>query len=161
GYDNANRLTSITHGSSVAGNLMSLTYGYAAASRVTTFKGPEGALNYGYDNTDQLTRATGARTPPAGLNLNGHATTSSDTTTTGNRMTSDGVHNYTFDNEGNVLTKPRISDSQRWEFTWDYRNRLTQVVIKNAGGQVLTTDNFTYDVFDHRIRKSVNGTTTW
>src|SRR5262249_45189080 len=46
-------------------------------------------------------------------------------------------------------------------FTGDYRNRLTDVGVKTAGGATLTTDHFTYDVFDHRIGKSVNGTTTW
>src|SRR5207249_5962436 len=76
--------------------------------------------------------------------------------TSGNLLTSDGVYNYTFDIEGNVLTKTRISDSQRWEFTWDYRNRLTNVKIKNAGGTVILEDRFTYDVFDHRIGKWVD-----
>src|SRR5262249_17505486 len=156
GYDNANRLTSITHSSSVAGTLSTLTYGYDAASRVTTFTGPEGTLNYGYDNTDQLTSVSGARSETYGYDLNGNRNTTGYTTTTGNRMTSDGVYNYTFDNEGNVLTKTRISDSQKWEFTWDYRNRLTNVKIKNSGGTVILEDRLTYDVWDHRIGKWVD-----
>ena len=93
---------------------------------------------------------------PYGYDLDGNRNTTGYTTTTGNRLTSDGTYNYTFDNEGNVLTKTRISDSQRWEFTWDYRNRLTNVKIKNAGGAVILEDRFTYDVWDHRIGKWVD-----
>lgn len=60
-------------------------------------------------------------------------------TGTGNRLLSDGTHNYTYDDEGNTLTKVRISDGERTEYTWDYRNRLTQVVVKDSGGSVLSS----------------------
>src|SRR5262249_43380737 len=109
GYDNADRLTSITHSSSVAGTLTTLTYGYDNANQVSTFTGPEGTLNYGYDPTGQLTSVSGARSETYGYDKNGNRNTTGYVTTTGNRMTSDGVYNYTFDNEGNVLTKTRIS----------------------------------------------------
>jgi RHS repeat-associated protein len=50
-----------------------------------------------------------------------------------------------------MQTKTRISDGQNWNFTWDYRNRLTQLVVKNASGTILSQQNNTYDVFDRRI----------
>src|SRR5262249_1705901 len=40
--------------------------------------------------------------------------------------------------------------------TWDYRNRLTKVLIKNSGGTVILEDRFTYDIWDHRIGKWVD-----
>ena len=72
-------------------------------------------------------------------------------TGTGNQLLSDGTHNYTYDDEGNTLTKVRISDGQRTEYSWDYRNRMTQVVVKDSGGSVLRRENYTYNVFDQRI----------
>ena len=74
-------------------------------------------------------------------------------TGTDNRLTSDGTYNYTYDNEGNTLTKTRISDGQRTEYTWDYRNRLTDVKVKTAAGTVTLEDQFTYDIEDRRINK--------
>lgn len=45
---------------------------------------------------------------------------------------------YTYDTEGNRLTRTRIAsgaaDDYLTEYTWDYRNRLTKIVFKNNGG---------------------------
>ncbi len=41
-------------------------------------------------------------------------------------------------------------------YTWDYRNRLSSVVVKNAQGTVLSTSQYTYDAFNNRIGISVN-----
>src|SRR5205085_11506385 len=118
-----------------------------------SFTGPEGTLNYTYELTGQLTAVSGARTESYSYDLNGNRTMPGYTTTTGNRLTSDGSFNYTYDNEANLLTKTRISDSQRTEYTWDYRNRLTNVKVKNAGGTVLQETRFTYDINDRRVSK--------
>jgi RHS repeat-associated protein len=161
GYDNAERLTAITH-SAGASTLASYSYSYDPASRLTSYTGPEGSLTYTYDNTDQLTNVGGARLETYTYDLNGNRTMTGYQTGTGNRLTSDGIYNYTSDNEGNVATQTRISDGQQSTFTWDYRNRLTQVVVKTSGGVTLTNDRFTYDVEDRRMGKSVNsGTTQW
>jgi RHS repeat-associated protein len=37
---------------------------------------------------------------------------------------------------------------------WDYRNRLTQVVLKNSAGSILQQSDYTYDAFNRRIIKS-------
>src|SRR5262249_13147516 len=118
--------------------------------------------NYSYDATGQLTGVTGAHSESYSFDLNGNRTMSGYVTTTGNRLQTDGTYNYTYDQEGNMLTKTRISDGQSWNFTWDYRNRLTDVVVKNASGTVLSSQHNTYDVFDRRIGVSttINGVTT-
>src|SRR5262249_24872403 len=77
------------------------------------------------------------------------------------RLTGDGTYTFVYDNEGNMTSKTRISDSEQWTYTWDYRNRLTQVVEKNSGGTTVANDVFTYDVENRRIGKSTNGTQTW
>ncbi len=61
-----------------------------------------------------------------------------------------------YDNNGNLLTKTQISNGQVSYYTWDYRNRLTSVVVKNAQGTVLSTSQYTYDPLNNRIGVSVN-----
>ena len=55
------------------------------------------------------------------------------------------------------------------DYTWDYRNRLTDVQVKNSSGTVILEDSFRYDIFDRRIAKtedpdgagSAPAVTTW
>ncbi len=115
------------------------------------YTGPEGTLNYTYYATSELNTVTGARSETYTYDLNGNRTMTGYVTTAGNRLQSDGVYNYTYDNEGNVLTQTRISNGEVFEFTWDYRNRLTKIVLKNSGGTILKEERFTYDVWDRRI----------
>jgi RHS repeat-associated protein len=152
-YDNANRLTDITHTSSSAGTLSEFTYTYDDAGRITEYVGPEGTVDYSYDNTNQLTGASGARSESYSYDANGNRSMTGYTTGTGNRLTSDGTYSYTYDNEGNMLTKS-ASGSGETDYTWDYRNRLTDVKVKNSSGTVITEDVFTYDIFDRRVKKS-------
>ena len=55
-----------------------------------------------------------------------------------------------YDNEGNSLTKTRVSDGQLTSFQWDTRNRLTEVEFTLAGNLVFE-ERYTYDAFDRRI----------
>ena len=71
-------------------------------------------------------------------------------------MTSDGTYNYTYDDEGNRTSRTKISDNTRLEYTWDYRNRLTDVVFKTSGGTVTKKIQYQYDVFDRRIGKKID-----
>ncbi|MEX2558485.1 MAG: RHS repeat-associated core domain-containing protein [Pirellulales bacterium] len=136
--------------------LSSFDYTWNAASEITSYTGPEGTLNYSYDTTSQLTGASGARSEAYGYDLNGNRTMAGYSTGTGNRLLSDGVYNYTHDNEGNLTVQVRISDSQRTEFTWDHRNRLTKVLVKDSGGTTIREARFTYDVFDRLIGRWID-----
>jgi RHS repeat-associated protein len=162
GYDNANRLTGITHISSAAGTLMTLTYGYDAANQLTSYSGPDGSLTYGYDSDGQLTGVSGAHNETYTYDKQGNRTMTGYTTTIGNRLTADGTYTYSYDNDGNMVGRTRTSDSQVTTFTYDFRNRLTEVLIKTSGGTTVQDDKFTYDVENHRIGKNMlSGGQSW
>jgi hypothetical protein len=42
-------------------------------------------------------------------------------------------------------------------FTWDYRNRLTAVVLKNGEGTVILSAGYEYDAFNRRVGRVVSG----
>ncbi|MEX2120068.1 MAG: RHS repeat-associated core domain-containing protein [Pirellulales bacterium] len=160
--DNMDRVKRIAHSSYAKGQmtgnpaLSAFDYTWNAASEITSYTGPEGTLNYSYDTTSQLTGASGARSEAYGYDLNGNRTMAGYSTGTGNRLLTDGVYNYTHDNEGNLTVQVRISDSQRTEFTWDHRNRLTKVLVKDSGGTTIREARFTYDVFDRLIGRWID-----
>ncbi len=57
---------------------------------------------------------------------------------------------------GNLTSRTRRSDSWKQEFTWDHRDRLTKVVLKDTGNVVRHEVRFTYDVDDRRLGKWVD-----
>jgi len=61
------------------------------------------------------------------------------------------------DPSGNTLTQTNIATGSATYYTWDYRNRLTEVKVENSQNQVLNDEKFTYDVFNNRIGVSLNG----
>src|SRR5262249_19833472 len=70
------------------------------------------------------------------------------TTNSSNEMTANSTSSYTYDNNGNTLTK--VVGSNTTSYTWDYENRLTSVTLPGSGGTV----SFKYDPWGRRIYKS-------
>jgi RHS repeat-associated protein len=87
---------------------------------------------------------------------NGNRTNTGYSTGDHNRLTSDGTYNYTYDNEGNVLTKTNISTSESVEYTWDHRNRLIKVTFKNSGGTATKIVEYAYDHGQRWVRKTLD-----
>jgi RHS repeat-associated protein len=160
-YDGIGRLTGLAHTRNST-TFANYTWSFDAASRVTSMNftslvGPNGTTSYSYDNTAQLTAADHSFQADENFSydLNGNRTNTGYSTGTNNRLTSDGTFNYTYDAEGNRITRTRISGAQAddylTEYTWDHHNRLTSVTFKNNQGTVTKSLQYEYDVFDRRV----------
>lgn len=156
-YDTLNRLTALDHKHSTT-DIANYDWTYDALNRVTQFSSGDGTSDYTYDKESQLTATDHSFQSDESFTYDatGNRTNGSYTVGTNNRMTSDGTYNYTYDDEGNRLTRTKISDSSLTEYTWDHRNRLTKVVERAGGtGTAITKQtDYKYDVFDRRISKS-------
>jgi RHS repeat-associated protein len=83
-------------------------------------------------------------------------TTSGWGNNTSNELISRPGVGYTFDNDGNQLTK--VDSTGTTSYTWDYENRLTSVTLPGSGGTV----SFKYDPFGRRVYKSsTSGTSVY
>ena len=71
-----------------------------------------------------------------------------------NELTSTPSATYTYDANGNVLTKADSTGTT--SYTWDFENRLTSVTLPGSGGTV----SFKYDPFGRRIYKSSSAGTS-
>jgi RHS repeat-associated protein len=156
-YDPLNRLTQVAH---AKGATALNTYGYAydAASRIIQMTSVDGSNAYTYDDTDQLTGASysGQNNETYGYDLNGNRTNAGYQTTSNNRLQTDGTYSYTYDDEGNLTQRATLATNEVTEYTWDYRNRLTQVTVKNAVQTIIKQVNFTYDALNRRIEKKID-----
>jgi YD repeat-containing protein len=118
------------------------------------------ATGYGYDSIYQLLSATqGATTTesysydPAG-NRTASLGVSSYMTSSSNELTAMTGATFTYDNNGNELTK--VDSTGTTSYTWDFENRLTSVTLPGSGGTV----SFSYDPFGRRIKKSSSAGTS-
>jgi YD repeat-containing protein len=139
GYDLNGRLTTLTHQNST-GALATYTYSYDAANRLTQFNRGTNSSTYCYDSRGQPVSNDNSTQPDEAYSYdaNGNRTNAGYQTGTNNRLLSDGVYNYTYDNEGNRTRRTNIATGEVTEYTWDYRNRLTRVVICTSAGGVIT-----------------------
>jgi YD repeat-containing protein len=60
-----------------------------------------------------------------------------------NRISADAQFSYTYDNDGNLARKVAVGSGEITDYTYDYRNRLTQVTVQSAGGVLLSTASYT------------------
>ena len=140
------------------------SYSYDRDDRITKLATLlDGTATYTYDKIDQLTFAdrTGESQDEtyaydeAGNRLTSTVYGAASNYSHGtqyqqNRLSSDGVYSYLYDNEGNVTQRHTVGESVY--YTWDHRNRLIQVE-KTTSGTLLALTNYTYDALDRRIKK--------
>jgi RHS repeat-associated protein len=156
-FDEANRLTALAHARSTT-TIAQYTWILDAADRITRATTPDGTSNYTYDAVDELTGADHSTQTDESYvyDANGNRDNVGYDVGESNRLNSDGVYNYTYDFEGNRVSRTNIATNERTEYQWDYRNRLTGVVTKNAAGAIIKESHYTYDALDRRITKSVD-----
>ena len=156
-YDAGSRLTQLSHGGG-NGVLADYTWAYDEINRITQFISPDGSSSYNYDATNQLVGSDYSYQDDEAYSYdaNGNRTNDGYDTGTDNRLLSDGKYNYDYDNEGNRTQRVEIATGEVTQYSWDYRNRLTQVIVKDAAGNVVKAVEYTYDVFDRRIAKEVD-----
>jgi RHS repeat-associated protein len=170
-YDADNRLIGLAYTSNAgATTIDAFGWSYNAGNLVTGFTSNDGTAGYSYDATNQLTAAsyttaTGGHQPANesySFDANGNRDSTGYSTAAGNLMTSDGTFNYTHDADGNTTSRTRISSATASDYlttyTWDYRNRLTDVEYYDNSSVLTKHVHYVYDVFDHLLSTQVDTT---
>jgi RHS repeat-associated protein len=165
-YDTLSRLLSVLHNGGALPGSTAYTYD-AAGNRLTKTAVEAGTPNpvsvlsqYSYDNIYQLTQAVVNASVAEGYSYDAVGNRLSSTGpvsynyNASNELTSTSATTYTYDNNGNTLSKTDSTGTTN--YAWDFENRLTQVTLPAQGGTVY----FNYDPFGRRIRKSSSGGTT-
>ncbi len=139
---------------------------YDAAGRMTAFDSlVDGTAGYTNDATGQLTGADYDYQADETYvyDDNGNRVNNGYTVGANNQMTSDGTYRYLYDAEGNRTRRfvdananglLDSGDTDVTEYTWDHRNRLTEVTHRAAYGQAadMVVEN-SYDFANRWVRK--------
>ena len=92
--------------------------------------------------------------PGRNYDANGNRTSTGYIVGTGNRMLSDGMYTYQYDAEGNTTRRTCIADGSVTDYTWDYRNRLTEVTDRpSVNGTPTQVVDYIYDVNNHLLEE--------
>jgi RHS repeat-associated protein len=157
-HDAAGRLTALSH-SKNSTPIANYGFTYDAANRLAKLITPDGTSDYSYNQRDELTATNHSNQTDESYSYDdtGNRKNAGYVTGDQNRLLSDGTYNYAYDNEGNRTRRVEIATGAITEYGWDTRNRMTSVVTKANGGSVIKAIEYTYDVYDRRIVKSVDG----
>jgi RHS repeat-associated protein len=155
GYDGLGRLTSLADVKGTT-TLSNLQYQYDAAGHVTRKTDPAGAHVYSYDAAGRLTSATPPNAPAESYGYDGVGNRTSSHRATGytyqgfNRLAAAGAASFTYDNNGNLLTK--ADGAGTWSYAWDYENRLVEVGTPQG-----VTVAYKYDALGRRVERHPGG----
>jgi len=156
-YDDAGRLTDLVHAQGTT-TLADYSWTYDTNGRLTATSSPDGTSSFTYDATGQLTAADHSYQTDESYayDATGNRTGGGYTTDGNNHITSDGTYDYDYDAEGNRTRKTEIATGDYVTYTWDHRNRLTDVAFFDDTDTLLKSVHYTYDAFDRLIAKSVD-----
>jgi len=156
-YDDRDRLTNIIH-SNGANTISSYAQTYDAGSKITSITGADGSSTYTYDNTNQLTGADYdfQDNESYSYDSNGNRTNDGYVTGVNNQLLEDNKYLYEYDLVGNRTKRTDKSTNEVMEYRWDIRDRLTGITVKNDLGEIIRTAEYTYDVYNQRIAKTVD-----
>jgi RHS repeat-associated protein len=160
-YNNLSQLLSVLHqvgASTIDGS--TYTVDPAGNRTAKTDQHANVTSNYTYDPLYELTQVTQSTTTTekysfdaAGNRLSSLGLTPY-TINASNELTSIPGITYTYDSNGNTLTK--VVGSNTTSYVWDFENRLTNATLPGTGGTVA----FQYDPFGRRIYKSSSSGTS-
>lgn len=140
-------------------------YTYDSAGHLATETHHGQTWTYTYDKNGQILSATLAGSPAASTSYSydaqGNRTSAGSTVGANNQLTSNKTFRYTYDAAGNLTLRTRISDGSTTAYSYDTRGRLVGVIDRDGSGKTVQTVGYTYDVFDRRIGKTVDGHTTY
>jgi RHS repeat-associated protein len=142
---------------------LNYAYTYDQADNRVSMTDTAGTHTFGYNKRDYLTAAMHpTASNPAesfsydavGNRLTSHLS-AAYTYDTANRETADATFDYTYDADGNLITRKNKTNNNVRTYAYDAENRLTKITFPDA-----TVTTYRYDPLGRRFEKNVSGQIT-
>lgn len=130
-------------------------YRFDKVGNITGITTQDNNYIYGYDSIFQITQATGLISTEAfSYDKNGNRMNSGYSHNANNELLTTDRATYTYDNNGNTITKTEIGYTTT--YSYNARNRLSKVTLPEG-----TEISYAYDPFGRRIKKQTPTDTTY
>jgi RHS repeat-associated protein len=159
-FDRLGRLVNLSH-QKVTSEIAGYRMAYDAAGRLVRIDpSVDEVSQFNYDKQGQLTSAknTFEADESYAYDANGNRTSGGSNVQANNRLASDATYSYTYDDEGNRLSRVHKVSGDRETYTWDQRNRLIEVKFSNSATMVSKMVRYSYDVFDRLVKREADTT---
>ncbi len=155
-FDSRQLSESITH--DVGSFSSTFNYVFDNSRLVSSQQQNNETFNYLYDQYDQITEAQRSLLSDEtySFDVNGNPDNSGDVVGLANRLESTGDIRYTYDTEGNLITRAHQITNERTTFTYDHRNRLTHIQVFDGSDTLLSDIEYAYDAQDRRIMRRLD-----
>jgi RHS repeat-associated protein len=160
-YSPASMLTQIAHANG-QGNIDYFNYAYNLRNEIISRQSQVTNQGFTYDGNGQLTAVTGTNPETFIYDSLGNQTQNNLGTftydTPSQRLTEDWQYVYSYDNNGNLITKVN-KDQNKSAYTYSYNslNQLTRIQITSSAlGPVIKDIYYNYDALGRRMEKRVN-----
>ncbi|MDO8445254.1 MAG: RHS repeat-associated core domain-containing protein [Deltaproteobacteria bacterium] len=174
-YDASGRLIGLIHKASNGSVITQYSYTHDKVGNRLSKTNTDVKNDYSYDAIYRLLQSLPAKLQgkditqdnkaeafnydPVGNRLTGPEAKDGYTYNTANQLTSDRMHQYEYDKNGNLVKRVETEDdgaAKVWTYSYDYENRLNKVVKQED--TKITTVAFRYDPFGRRLEKKVEET---
>jgi RHS repeat-associated protein len=160
-HQQTDRLQSLKHFTS-SSTLAQYKFVQDAAGRLTSVQSPgsDGLSSFTYDVTNQLTGATysgNVSNLSFSYDSNGNRNNGANVPGVDNRQQSDSESTFQYDDNGNLIRQTNKSTGSVVEYTFDVRNRLTDVSYRGTlNGSLTKGVHYGYDAINRRISRTLD-----
>ena len=159
-YDPVGRADLISHRSAIDSVMAQFDSDWNVADELAAWTIDGKQSTYQYDLTGQLTTADhqtpGLANESFAYDATGNRTGASKSVGPNNRLLSDERFDYTFDSEGNTLSKLERSSGNEQRFGYDHQNRMTHADTRSRSGALLSSVDYRFDALGRRLARTAD-----
>ena len=158
-YDSLGRMTDLNHADASVTNIADYVYSYDGVNRLVSAAHHGKVVSHTYDALGQVIQSSDSSfgNESFSYDSNGNRKNAGNVTGLNNQVLADGVADYSYDMEGNVITRTDVATGDVTTYGYEHNNRLINVEKRSPTNVLLNQTFYVYYALGRRISSIVDG----